>query len=243
MSSFLPLNANDEVRTLTCKPAIFESAVINSSLTPSLRGEDFLEKTLEARIASQWIENRIDFDFKREPVAFFTGLCKPGEGLLLVTQPHVGTDVLNGWDVLAARGLFFDSLELFLCQCVNGSVKARLGISAFEERGILIYATEVQSFAPFPDSLFRHILFFVRIAQPFMGESPTRIELQCFAILIERGVVLPHKEKESRATETKPGRQRIEIECAPHLGKRFFIAAEQNQTERVVSMHFGKVRA
>src|SRR6266516_3702151 len=55
---------------------------------PSLSGEDFLEKTLEARIASQWIENRIDFDFKREPVAFFDGLCQPGEGLLLITQPH-----------------------------------------------------------------------------------------------------------------------------------------------------------
>src|SRR5439155_352359 len=37
MSSFLPLNANDEVRALTCKPVIFESAVINSSLTPSLK--------------------------------------------------------------------------------------------------------------------------------------------------------------------------------------------------------------
>src|SRR5207302_5683534 len=76
-----------------------------------------------------------------------------------------------------------------------------------------------------------------------MGESPTRIELQCFATLIERCVVLPHKEKESRATETKPGRQRIEIDRASHLGKRLFIAAEQNQTKRVVSVHFGKVRA
>src|SRR5213592_4356442 len=37
MSSFLPLNANEDVRALTCKPVIFESAVINSSLTPSLR--------------------------------------------------------------------------------------------------------------------------------------------------------------------------------------------------------------
>src|SRR5437588_3129421 len=119
----LPLNANDEVRTLTCKPAIFESAVINSSLTPSLRGEDFLEKTLEARIAAQWIENRIDFDFKHEPVAFFDGLCQPGEGLLLVIQPHVGSDVLSGWHVLPARGLFFDSLQSFLRQCLNGGVK------------------------------------------------------------------------------------------------------------------------
>src|SRR5437868_9430613 len=138
---------------------------------PSLRGEDFLEKTLEARIASQWIENRIDFDFKGKPVAFFTGLCNPGEGLLLVTQPHVGSDVLNGWDVLAARGLFFDSLELFLCQCVNGSLKARLGISAFEQRGILSCSTEVQSFAPFGDSLLLHLLFFVGIAKQFMAET------------------------------------------------------------------------
>src|SRR5438128_2110657 len=75
-----------------------------------------------------------------------------------------------------------------------------------------------------------------------MGETRTRIKFQCFATLIERCVVLPHKEKESRATETKPGRQRIQIERAPHLGKRFFIAAEQNQTERVVSMHLGKIR-
>src|ERR1700736_602370 len=37
MSSFLPLNANEEVRALTCKPVIFDSAVINSSLTPSLK--------------------------------------------------------------------------------------------------------------------------------------------------------------------------------------------------------------
>src|SRR5204863_7607308 len=40
-------------------------------------------------------------------------------------------------------------------------------------------------------------------------------------------VVLPHTEKESRARETKPGRQRIEVEGALHLGKRFFIAAEE----------------
>jgi len=162
-----------------------------------LRGKDFLEKILEARIASQWIENRIGFDFKREPVAFFDGLCKPGECLLLVTQPHVGSDVLNGWHVLAARGLFFDSLQSFLRQCMNGGIKARLGISAFEERGILIYPTEVQSFAPFGDRFLLHLLFFIRVAKPFMGESRTRVELQCFAILIERGVVLPHEEKES----------------------------------------------
>src|SRR5882724_89424 len=37
MSSFLPLNANEEVRALTCKPVIFESAATNSSLTPSLK--------------------------------------------------------------------------------------------------------------------------------------------------------------------------------------------------------------
>src|SRR5207253_11405012 len=135
---------------------------------PSLRGKDFLEKTLEARIASQWIENRIEFDFKREPVAFFDSPCKPGEGFLLATQPHVGSDVLNGWDVLAARGLFFDPLQSFLRQCVNGGVKARLGISAFEERGILIYSTEVQSFAPFGDSFLLHFLFFGRVAKPFM---------------------------------------------------------------------------
>src|SRR5216110_3113528 len=42
MSSFLPLNANDDVRALTCKPVIFESAVINSSLTPSLKYSSFL---------------------------------------------------------------------------------------------------------------------------------------------------------------------------------------------------------
>src|SRR5205085_8636106 len=34
-----------------------------------------------------------------------------------------------------------------------------------------------------------------------------------------------------------------EIEGAPHLGKRFFVAVKQNQTERVMSMHFGKVWA
>src|SRR5712692_12013873 len=42
MSSFLPLNANDDVRALTCNPVIFESAVINSSLTPSLKYSSFL---------------------------------------------------------------------------------------------------------------------------------------------------------------------------------------------------------
>src|SRR5437868_7785738 len=42
MSSFLPLNANEDVRALTCKPMIFESAVINSSLTPSLKYSSFL---------------------------------------------------------------------------------------------------------------------------------------------------------------------------------------------------------
>src|SRR6266404_649085 len=42
MSSLLPLNANDDVRALTCKPVIFESAVINSSLTPSLKYSSFL---------------------------------------------------------------------------------------------------------------------------------------------------------------------------------------------------------
>src|SRR6059058_1541159 len=41
MSSFLPLNANDDVRAFTCKPVIFESAVINSSLTPSLKYSSF----------------------------------------------------------------------------------------------------------------------------------------------------------------------------------------------------------
>src|SRR5438067_13430618 len=63
-------------------------------------GEDFSDEFFESRISAQRIENRIDFDFKREPVAFFDGLCKPGEGLLLVTQPQIGSDVLNGWDVL-----------------------------------------------------------------------------------------------------------------------------------------------
>src|SRR6266571_8942264 len=42
MSSFLPLNANDDVRAFTCNPVIFESAVINSSLTPSLKYSSFL---------------------------------------------------------------------------------------------------------------------------------------------------------------------------------------------------------
>src|SRR6266446_8226049 len=42
MSSFLPLKANDDVRALTCNPVIFESALINSSLTPSLRYSSFL---------------------------------------------------------------------------------------------------------------------------------------------------------------------------------------------------------
>ena len=42
MSSFLSLNANDDVRALTCKPVILESAVINSSLTPSLKYSSFL---------------------------------------------------------------------------------------------------------------------------------------------------------------------------------------------------------
>src|SRR5436190_9000243 len=42
MSSFLPLNAKDDVRALTCSPVIFESAVINSSLIPSLKYSSFL---------------------------------------------------------------------------------------------------------------------------------------------------------------------------------------------------------
>jgi hypothetical protein len=86
----------------------------------------------------------------------------------------------------------------------------------------------VQSFAPFGDRFLLHLLFFIRVAKPFMGETRTGIEFQCFAILIECGVVLPHEEKESRPRETKPRGQRIEIEDALHLGKRFFIATEQN---------------
>ena len=37
MSSFLPLKANDEVRAATCRPDTFDSAVIRSSVMPSLK--------------------------------------------------------------------------------------------------------------------------------------------------------------------------------------------------------------
>src|ERR1700675_567684 len=36
-SSFLPLKANDEVRAATCKPDTLDSAVIRSSVMPSLK--------------------------------------------------------------------------------------------------------------------------------------------------------------------------------------------------------------
>jgi len=53
---------------------------------PTIPVENCSEKTLEARILPQRIKNRIDFDFKGEPVAFFNGLCKPDQGSLLVAQ-------------------------------------------------------------------------------------------------------------------------------------------------------------
>src|SRR5713101_5535051 len=37
MGSFLPLKANDDVRAATCKPDTFDSAVIKSSVMPSLK--------------------------------------------------------------------------------------------------------------------------------------------------------------------------------------------------------------
>src|SRR6266852_6255884 len=37
MGSFLPLKANDDVRAATCKPDTLDSAVIKSSVMPSLK--------------------------------------------------------------------------------------------------------------------------------------------------------------------------------------------------------------
>src|SRR6266566_5891302 len=41
-SSFLPLNAKQDVRPGTRNPGIFDSTLINSSLTPSLKYSSFL---------------------------------------------------------------------------------------------------------------------------------------------------------------------------------------------------------
>src|SRR4030095_8117103 len=49
MSSFFPLKANDEVRAFTCRSVIFDSALINSSLTPSLRYSSFLSALMSTK--------------------------------------------------------------------------------------------------------------------------------------------------------------------------------------------------
>src|SRR5258706_178412 len=49
MSSFLPLNAKHDVRAGTFKPLIFDSAVMISSLKPSLRYSSFLSWLMLAK--------------------------------------------------------------------------------------------------------------------------------------------------------------------------------------------------
>ena len=79
-----------------------------------MAGKYLVDELVETRIAAQAVEDRVDFDLEREPVALLYHLCQPSERLFVVPQSHIGHELMHRWDILAATTSLIQSFEFRL---------------------------------------------------------------------------------------------------------------------------------